>query len=241
MTDRPQYQASSPPPTFQHHGQTAQAPAPFYVGGTEVPSHAGGGQAPSAQQYPPTNQTSQAPPGNKQPAPISTSPPPPQNYTPYTQNVAVPYSQPSGQQRPQSTYGAQELATSVYDSPIAPNNPNSAVTFSSSVYSQDDANNEHNASAPPAQYGQQGPYQSYRPPEQVPPPVPSGQPPQPPQDGVATAPLHPSGPAYDSRQRLPSQNPGAPEPQYKPYVPPGAAEGPSAPAPGDYYRQPGVY
>ena len=55
-------------------------------------------------------------------------------------------------------------------------------------------------------------------------------------------PLNPGGPAYDSRQNLPSRLGGQPssgEHQYKAYNPP-QSDAPSAPsAPNDYYRQPG--
>ncbi|KAK5995066.1 Class E vacuolar protein-sorting machinery protein hse1 [Cladobotryum mycophilum] len=233
--DQPQYHTSSPPPNFQPHAPPGQPQqAPFYGAGSEIPPHAGAGQPPAGQPYPPRDNTPIVPANGKQPAPLNTSSPPPQNYTPYSQQPAQnpnnPYSQPSGQ-RPTSTYGAQELATSVYDSPIAPNNPTSAATYNSSVYSQDDLPNNQPNAPPPAQYTQQTPYQSYQAP---------GEPHAP-----APTPLHPGGPAYDARQRLPSQAPGGGDQQYKPYVPPGEApsapSAPSAPAPSDYYRQPGVY
>uniref|UniRef100_L2FZF9 Class E vacuolar protein-sorting machinery protein HSE1 n=1 Tax=Colletotrichum fructicola (strain Nara gc5) TaxID=1213859 RepID=L2FZF9_COLFN len=102
---------------------------------------------------------------------------------------------------------------------------------------------------------QQPQYQSYQPPgtqgqdnynnapTQAPPPVPTGA--APPIPGPARSevltppPLQPGGAAYDARQSLPSQ--GA-QPQYRAYVPPGAAaDGPSAPPAHDYYRQSGVY
>ncbi|KAI8162765.1 Class E vacuolar protein-sorting machinery protein [Colletotrichum sp. SAR 10_65] len=204
-------------------------------------------------------------------------------YTPAPQaNAYTAYSQPPNQ-RPQSTYGAQELATSVYDSPIAAHNPSSAATYTSSVYSQDDPYNSNNTSSPavgnttvpapppssfqpsasmaqPSQPSQpsapqQPQYQSYQPPgtqgqdnynnapTQAPPPVPTGA--APPIPGPARSevltppPLQPGGAAYDARQSLPSQ--GA-QPQYRAYVPPGAAaDGPSAPPAHDYYRQSGVY
>lgn len=218
--DHPHYQASSPPPNnFQPQG----TPAPFYVAGAEVPSHAPSQPQQPPQQYPPRDDTpSLGPPGGKQPAPVNPSSPPPQTFTPYShpqqpppQNAA-PYAQVPNQQqqqqRPQSTYGAQELATSVYDSPIAPHNPTAAP------------------------FGQQQ-YQSYNPPDQAPPPAPTGQAPPPP-NSMSPAPLQPGGAAYDARHGLPSQ--GAPvdsrppQPQYKPYVPPG-----DGPSPNDYYRQGG--
>lgn len=213
--DRPPYHTSSPPPNFQLPNQ-GTAP-PFYVAGSEVPSHH---HAPSNQQYPPREETPQKPPIN--PAPNTTSPPP-QHYNSYSQTSgptpgphSTPYSQSSQQGgQPQSTYGAQELATSVYDSPIAPLNPQ----FS-------DAPNAPPPGPPAAAYAGQPQYQSYAAPDQAPPPVPTGQPPQIPQDAQ---------PGLDSRQGLPSQ-----QPQYKPYVPPGGIDGPSAPAPNDYYRS-GVY
>lgn len=245
------HQVSSPPPNFP---QNQGAPAPFYVAGAEVPS-SHGQRPPQAQQYPPREETPHHPPPNgnpspHQPGPINTSPPP-QHYQPYSQppgptgGPSSPgYGQPQG--RPQSTYGAQELATSVYDSPIQPHNPQSAQTWTSSVYSPDEApnapppDNQPNA-PPPGAYAGQPQYQTYNPsapPDQGPPPVPTGQPPQ---EGMAPMPLQPGGAAYDARQGLPSQSPpsvpGGQAPQYKPYMPPGGGmDGPSAPPPSDYYR-----
>lgn len=102
---------------------------------------------------------------------------------------------------------------------------------------------------------QQPQYQSYQPPgihgqdnyinepTQAPPPVPTGAAPPIPGPGrsdvLTPPPLQPGGPAYDARHGLPSQ---ATPPQYRAYVPPGAAaDGPSAPPTADYYRQSGVY
>lgn len=229
--DRPAYATTSPPPNFQQQPQQV-AGAPFYVGGAEVPSHAA--QA-HPQQYPRRDSTPRVPSGGRQPAPISTSPAPAHQYTPYSPQAAqnatlhnqqalpTPQQQ-QQQQRPQSTYGAQELATSVYDSPIAPQNP-AAANF----YTQEEAKP---APVPSAPYGhpQQQQYQSYPPPapEQGPPPVPTGQAPPPPQADV-----------YDSRHNLPSQAAPPPpaEPQYKPYTPGPSHDAPSAPSPVDYYRQ----
>lgn len=221
-TDQPPFQTSSPPPNLQ--SSQGNAP-PFYVAGAEVPA---------TQQYPPRNQT---PADGRQPAPINTSPPPAQTYQPYSVPMQDnnPYSQPP-LNRPTSTYGAQELATSVYDSPIAPANHSlqNSATYSSSVYSPDEVANSNSFGAqhnqPPAQY------QSYNPQA---PPAPTEQPPQPPQNVMTPPPLQPGGPAYDSRHNLPSQSQAGGSQQYKPYVPPG--EGPSAPAPNDYYRRSGVY
>lgn len=106
-----------------------------------------------------------------------------------------------------NTNNPQELATSVYDSPIAQHNPHSAMTYNSSVYSSEEP------SAPPAS----GPSA----PNYAAPPVPDSMLPGG-AAGAAPAPLHPSGPAYDSRQRLPSQS-GGTSGAYKPYVPPNSA------------------
>ncbi|KAI1101243.1 hypothetical protein F4804DRAFT_316421 [Jackrogersella minutella] len=66
------------------------------------------------------------------------------------------------------------------------------------------------------------------------PPIPqAAQPPQPPPSVLTPPPLQPGGPAFDSRQGLPSQQ----QPQYKAYVPPG--NDPSAPQ--DFYRQNAAY
>lgn len=132
--------ASTPSPNFQRPAGGASH-APFYMAGAEVPPHGGAPpsqqqhqqQPPQAQQYPPRDPGQRAPSAGKQPGPIrGTSPPP----------AAVQYANygaPSGAPRPQSQYGGpQELSTSVYDSPIAPHNPHSAATYSSSVYSAGD-------------------------------------------------------------------------------------------------------
>ncbi|KAK0382813.1 hypothetical protein NLU13_9908 [Sarocladium strictum] len=233
-----EYQTSSPPPSFP----PGQTPAPFYVAGSEVPAN-----RPASAQYPQRDPTPRQPSGQQPPGPIDTSPPA-QAYTPYSQpppNQTYSQAPPPGAgnvPRPTSTYGAQELATSVYDSPIAPNNPPSANTYTSSVYSQEDYERRNQSSSPQASYQHQQPYQSYNPPpENGPPPVPTGQPPQAP-DSAVPAPLQPGG--YDARHGLPSQGAASGgAPQYKPYVPPGQPQddGPSAPAPQDYYRQSGVY
>ncbi|RKL11125.1 hypothetical protein BFJ71_g571 [Fusarium oxysporum] len=229
--EQPPYQASSPPPNFQNQPQGQ--PAPFYVAGAEVPA--------GSQPYPPRNES---PPNGKQPAPINTSTPGP-NFNPYNQSQSNnPYTQAPTGGRPGSTYGAQELATSVYDSPIATNNPHqptSAATFSSSVYSPEEPN--ENASAPPpgpyATHQQQPQqYQSYNP-SQVP-PMPTGSAPPPPQSVMTPPPLNPGNAGgYDARHGLPSQGGAGGQAQYKPYVPPG--DGPSAPAPDSYYQSGGVY
>ncbi|KAG6005172.1 hypothetical protein E4U21_000364 [Claviceps maximensis] len=185
-SDQHPYQASSAPPNppnanFQHPG----TPAAFYMAGSEVSSH-GPSHGPSPQQqFPARNDT----PGMGPSAHPSSPPPPPQSYGPYS------HLQPH--QRPSSSYGAQELATSVYDAPIAPQNPPAV-----------------------APYGQQ--YQT-----SSPSPAPTGTAARPPQgNSMSPPPLQAGGPP---QQQQPSQ------PQYKPYVPPGASAG-DAPSPNDYYR-----
>jgi len=243
-----QYPTSSPPPNFPGRAGATSA-APFYVAGAEVPSDAatrpGPGPGAPQQAYPPRDQTPRLPSTGKAPAPINTSPPPPTNaYSAYAPPLAT-------QQRPQSTYGAQELATSVYDSPIAPHNPNSAATYSSSVYSPDDpygsAPGGPAAVAGATATGVPAPhYQSYQPPAPAgydgplggaPPPVPTGA--APPIPGVPQGRPQSMLP-HDARSSLPSQMGAGGQPQYKPYVPP-VAEGPSAPSapPSDYYRSSG--
>ncbi|KAL3956329.1 hypothetical protein ACCO45_009175 [Purpureocillium lilacinum] len=138
-------------------GQPQGTPAPFYVAGSEVPSQPQGG---APQQYPPREHSPRLNSHGKQP-----TSPPPQTYTPYSQPAAqsqsTPYAQaPPGQQRPQSTYGAQELATSVYDSPIAPHNPGFAPQHPGPGYSQEDL---HAPTNPYSQPPPQQQYQSYNP------------------------------------------------------------------------------
>ncbi|KAH0492841.1 hypothetical protein TgHK011_007771 [Trichoderma gracile] len=237
---RPQFQqTSSPPPNFPQSGAPPQpsshpAPAPFYVAGSEVPTHAAAGQppAPQQQQYPPSDHGPRIPANGNQPPPLNTSASPSQNFNPFKQPP---------NQGPPSTHGAQELATSVYDSPIAPNNPTSAATYSSSVYSQEGPGMPHpKDNEPIAPYTTQQPaYQSYQPPQQNP-SAPPNQTSQRPPNIMSPPPLQPSGAAYDARQGLPSQSAPGSGQQYRPYVPPGSSE-PSAPAPNDYYRQSGVY
>lgn len=178
------HQGASPPPNFQSQA----TPVPFYVAGSEVPAQPQGG---APQQYPPREQSPRLNSHGKQP-----TSPPPQSYNPYSlpaaQDQTNPYSQaPLGQQRPHSTYGAQELATSVYDSPIAPHSASFSPQHPGPAYSQEDLGAHSGANAPSAPYAQQPTqpqqYHGFNPPDQAPPPVPSAQPPQ---------------------------------PQYKPYVPP---------------------
>ncbi|KAI1208264.1 uncharacterized protein F4807DRAFT_157943 [Annulohypoxylon truncatum] len=233
--EQTQYQATSPPPTFQ---RPTPAPAPFYLQGAEIPPQA---NQPPPQQYPPRDQPSRIAMG-KQPAPIQTSSPPPQTYQAYSQPP------PQMGQRPQSTYGnPQELATSAYDSPVATHNPGRSDPYSASVYSQEDpyassptapapsapvlpppsAPSAPSAAVPtplaiashPSQPSQpsQPQYSAYNPNAHrqdsydagAPPPQPTGSAPpipvQPPPNVLTPPPLHPSGPAFDARHSLPSQ------------------------------------
>ncbi|KAK4150381.1 class E vacuolar protein-sorting machinery protein HSE1 [Chaetomidium leptoderma] len=153
-----QYPPSSPPPNnFQRPGP-GTTPAPFYVGGAEVPPQQNQPPAQTPQPQPSQPQYAQRPPeqrlpsGGKPPAPLQTSasPPPANQYTPYQA--------PQASARPQSTsYGSgpQELSTSAYDSPIAPQNADPAAPFSSSAYTTPDedpytaaANNSYPPAAP---------------------------------------------------------------------------------------------
>lgn len=274
-----QYPPSSPSPNFQRPG-AAGAPAPFYVGGAEVPSQPNQPPAQTPQQQPqqlppqqqqPQQQQQYAqrpqeqrhPSGGKQPAPIQTSSSPPPSNNPYAS-----YQPPQAGARPQSTsYGSgpQELSTSAYDSPIASHhNPGN---YASAYNNPEDPYAAASPSAPtlpppsipaPAVPGaaggppSYGAYSAYH--------AASQQPPQPsyggydggvvdsPHPSLSPPPLQPSGPAYDSRQTLPSRSDGLGGPgagaagqalsqQYKAYVPPSASVGDDGPsAPNDYYR-----
>lgn len=232
----PDYHTSSPPPNFQPPNQGT--PAPFYVAGAEIPANT----APAPlQTYPlrpgagPSGPPGADQAGGRQPAPITTatSPPPqaPSQFNPYAQS----------NQRPTSTYGAQELATSVYDTPISPNAQNPINP--AAPYSPDDPYNQPpSAPAPLAQptppVQGQSQYQSYQPPQghgqgyDGAPSAPTGAPPPVPQGvGRPDSISPPPGSPYDARQGLPSQ--ANSQPQYRPYVPPSE---PSAPGPADYYR-----
>ncbi|CZT07571.1 related to protein HSE1 [Rhynchosporium agropyri] len=237
-----------PPQTTSPQGYPPQplrsGPAPFYVVAQQqqqqLPQEPQPGQV--QHQYPQRDPPARIP-SNPMPAPLQTSSPPPNQYP-------QPHAQ-SGH-RPQSTYSnPQELATSVYDSPVG-QQPNSA--YSASLYSQEDpysAGAPSNAQPLPAQ--QQ--YNAYAPPQQQYPPQsqPSYDAPPPP-NASAPPPLtgdmnsgYPNiGQPLDARQTLPSQ--GTPsQSQYKPYQRPGSAEGhmaaPSASpgGPADFYRQSAAY
>lgn len=232
--DQPYPQQPSSPQGYPAQPHRAGA-APFYVVAQQKPPSEPQGPPPQ-QQYPPRDPTPRIPSGVK-PAPLQTSSPPPNNY---------PVQQPQTGHRPQSTYSnPQELATSVYDSPVGPQNPQSA--YSASLYSQDDpysAGGPANSQPPPNQQQYNAyvpPQQQYAPQQQQqpsydPPAPPSGNPPPPPNAGYPQI--------HDARQTLPSQ---APPGQYKPYQRPGSSDGnpgaPSAPpgGPADFYRQSTAY
>ncbi|KUJ23063.1 uncharacterized protein LY89DRAFT_166208 [Mollisia scopiformis] len=197
-------------------------PSPFYVVAQQHPPQ--GGQEPQGppgqQAYPPRDNTPRIP-SNQQPPP-SQSPPPNQYTGP----------QPQTGHRPESTYSnPQELATSIYNSPIG-NRRDS--TYSNSLYSQEDPYSAGGSGTgqPPLAQQQYSAYAPQRQPSYDAPPAPSG-----------AAPPAPSGPIYpsipgDARQTLPSQG------QYKPY--PGTAENVAAPSappggPADFYRQSTAY
>ncbi len=237
-----------PPQTSSPQGYPPQplrtGPAPFYV---VAQQHQQAPPEPQASQgqhsYPQRDPTPRIP-SNSMPAPLQTGSPPPNQYPPQQAQTG---------HRPQSTYSnPQELATSVYDSPIG-QQPNSA--YSASLYSQDDpysAGASANSQPPPSQ--QQ--YNAYAPPQQQypaphqpsydAPAPPTGSAPPPPTGNINAG--YPSiGQQQDARQTLPSQG-AASQPQYKPYQRPGSAEGhnlsaPSAPpgGPADFYRQSAAY
>ncbi|RDL36569.1 uncharacterized protein BP5553_05921 [Venustampulla echinocandica] len=225
-------------------------PAPFYVVGQKQQQQQQQ-QPPSEphghQKYPPHDSTPRIPSGSK-PAPLqTTSPPPASQYPPQQPQTGYP---------PQNTYSnPQELATSVYDSPINQQNPN--APYSASVYSSEDpysAEPTGNQQPPPSQQ-QYNAYPGVPQPSQPPAQQQPGYepPPPPPGSGHVPAPLNVNAPypviseGRDARQTLPSQ--GAPPGQYKAYQRPGSSGGeaaplaPSAPpgGPADFYRQSTAY
>lgn len=242
LTDQPPYPASSTSPSFQQQGT---ATAPFYLAGAEVPSQ-------NAQQYPPRDANPYGPANSQQaPPPATADPPSPtEPYKAYSR-PAPPQSQDVHGQRPQSTYGAQELATSVYDSPVAPYSGQSFDAgggggIPSAPYPAQ-PQQPHYQHQPQAQtQQQQQPQQPQQPIYQSYNPGPGPGDPSP-QDSMHRPPLQPGGPGYDARhtihgQILPTAAVG--QPQYKPYGPPGTVDEAGAAGPGppnDYYRQSGVY
>ncbi|KAK8065959.1 hypothetical protein PG997_012706 [Apiospora hydei] len=197
--EQPHFQASSPAPNFQ---RPTPGPAPFYLQGAEVPSQ--GGPPPSQQQQPPYPQ------GGPQresaaPANITTSSPPPQPYSGYSSQPPA-----QGGQRPQSTYGnPQELATSVYDSPVAPHRQGSGDPYSASVYSTEDPYASSSPTAPSAP----PPLAPGGPPQGVPTPLAVG--------GLPSAPSAPSQPQYSAYNPHQQQQPA--------FDAPSAPSAPSAP------------
>ncbi|KAK4189333.1 VHS domain-containing protein [Podospora australis] len=217
---------------------------------------------PQQQQYPQRPQEQRHPSGGKQPAPIQTSSSPPPQNNPYAAYQAPQ----AGGARPQSTsYGSgpQELSTSAYDSPIAthhnpanyydaPQDPYGAASPSAPSVPPPSVP----APAVPGAAPSYGAYSAYHAAAQKPPQQPTSYggggydgAAESPHPTMSPPPLQPSGPAYDSRQTLPSRVGGGggvdggaaaggpSQPQYKAYVPPSAA---SAPVGGDdsadYYR-----
>ncbi|KAF4630169.1 hypothetical protein G7Y89_g7970 [Cudoniella acicularis] len=230
-------QPSSPqgyPPQPHRNG-----PAPFYVVAPQQQQPPS--EPPAHQQYPQRDPTPRIPSSSK-PAPLQTSSPLPPLSTRLNSHKLV--------IAPRAlTSNPQELATSVYDSPVNQQNPNSA--YSASVYSPEEqfpptglanqqpppSQQQYNAYVPPPLQTQAPPqshpsYDPPAPPGNAPPPVPSN----------AGYPV--LGQAYDARNTLPSQGAG----QYKAYQRPGSSEGPnlstpSAPpgGPADFYRQSAAY
>jgi signal transducing adaptor molecule len=227
------------------HGYPPQrnGPAPFYVVAPQQQGPPEPQGPPGSQQgYPQRDPTPRVP-SNPKPAPLQTSSPPLNQY---------PVQQPQTGHRPQSTYSnPQELATSVYDSPV---NQQPQSAYSASVYSQEDPYSASAAAGnqqPPANQQQ---YNAYAPQHQpsFPPQQPTYEPPTPPVGNAPAPPVNsggyiPFGHASDARQTLPSQGAGAPPPsQYKPYQRPGSSDGPGAPSappggPADFYRQSTAY
>ncbi|OWO98250.1 hypothetical protein B2J93_8170 [Marssonina coronariae] len=251
-----QQEQSYPPQTSSPPGYPPQplrtGPAPFYVVAQQQQQHPPESQQPQGQHPYPQRDPSSHVASNCVAPPLQTSSPPPSQY---------PQPLPQTGHRPQSTYGnPQELATSVYDSPIGPG-PNRNSIYSASPYAEDDphaAAAPANAQPPPSQpqysaYAPPQPQQKaapqYAPPQQPAydaPAPPTASAPPPPTGGVNAG--YPSlGQPPDARQTLPSQ--GAPaQTQYKTYQRPGSSDGshlaePSAPpaGPADFYRQSAAY
>ncbi|KAK8100703.1 hypothetical protein PG999_011077 [Apiospora kogelbergensis] len=170
----------------------------------QPPQYAQGGPQGNQQQYPPRDQQPSRVAAGKQPANISTSSPPPQPYSSYPSQPPV-----QGGQRPQSTYGnPQELATSAYDSPVAPHRQGSGDLYSASVYSTEDPYASSSPTAPSA-----------------PPPLAPGGPPQ----GVPTPLAVGSGPSAPSAPSQPQYSAYNPQQQQQQQQAP-AFDAPSAPS-----------
>ncbi|CAK7221922.1 ESCRT-0 subunit protein hse1 [Sporothrix curviconia] len=260
-----QQQQQHPPPQ-QHQPPPPQQQAPYPPQGHQQGQRIPSGSGPSGP--------------NKQPSPLQTNIAPAQQssannttYLPYNPHQGS-ISGPSG---PNSTYGnPQELSTSVYDSPIASHNPNaasippaqqqhqqqpgSANTYSSSVYSPDQFGPPSvvglpTGPPPPAETSgavSNPPYQSYtgyhgsqqyQPPQASAPAPPTSSPPPAPGSGPGGPPNAAGGGYYDSRQSLPSRmstsgpsapggGPGSPPPDQQQYRPYVPPSEASAPQPG---------
>ncbi|KAF7854547.1 hypothetical protein EAF04_010356 [Stromatinia cepivora] len=238
----PPYQQQPTPPSG--YAPPRNGPAPFYVVAPgQQPLQADGrqpypGQQPqqseSQQPYPQRDPTPRIPSGS-QPPPLQTNSPPPTQY---------PTQQPQTGHRPQSTYSnPQELATSVYDSPVQQQNPHQY-----SAYAETDPYKATPATAQPPQQ-----YNAYKPPQQPSqPPQPAYEPPAPPNEIPSPVQSSPYPVLGDARTTLPSQG------QYKAYQRPdssnsnqgmsgqGLNNAPSAPPagasnPADFYRQSTAY
>ncbi|PHH51030.1 Class E vacuolar protein-sorting machinery protein hse1 [Ceratocystis fimbriata CBS 114723] len=236
-----QYPPVSTSPSNQYRRYSNSTPAPFYVSGTEV-SAAPSQPPPTQQSYPIRPAGSNPPAGaniGSQPAPISTS------ANPQSQQYQ-PYSQPTNNTRPQSTYGAQELATSVYDSPIntaPPGNPygtelttEQAATTTSPPPSAPPASAAQPAA--PVPFAQPQPptaqFKSYQHANHSSisvPPVPTGSAPPIPTSAAPSAPSSaPPPPPAGSTATAPGSGPQ----QFRPYVPTAATAGGDDAT--DYYR-----
>ncbi|KAI2633053.1 hypothetical protein GGS26DRAFT_555128 [Hypomontagnella submonticulosa] len=264
-----QYQATSPPPNFQRPApapapfylQGAEVPAqanqqpPQQYPPRDQPSRIAAGKQPAPLQ------TSSPPPQPYQPY----SQPPPQA----GQRPQSTYGNPQAQELATSAYDspvatthgrADPYSASIYSqehpfatSPTAPapSAPSAPAPSAPQGVPTALAIASH-PSAPPhqPQYSAYNPQQQQQQRQdsydaQAPPPQPTGSAPpipqgfQPPANVMTPPPLQPGGPAFDSRQSLPSQQQLPPQqhPQYKAYVPPGNE--PSAPQ--DFYRPNAAY
>ncbi|CAD6449230.1 a959f9e6-f22b-4f29-b60a-499027c784a7 [Sclerotinia trifoliorum] len=238
----PPYQQQPTPPSG--YAPPRNGPAPFYVVAPgQQPLQADGRQpypgqqaqqSESQQPYPQRDPTPRIPSGS-QPPPLQTNSPPPTQY---------PTQQPQTGHRPQSTYSnPQELATSVYDSPVQQQNPHQYTTYGET--------DPYPATPATAQSPQQ--YNAYKPSQQPSqPPQPSFEPPAPPNEIPSPVQSSPYPGLGDARTTLPSQG------QYKAYQRPDSSDSnqgmsgqglnnaPSAPPagasnPADFYRQNTAY
>ncbi|KAG4028358.1 hypothetical protein MFRU_022g00780 [Monilinia fructicola] len=164
-------------------------------------------QSESQQSYPHRDPTPRIPSGSK-PPPLQTNSPPPIQYS--TQ-------QPQTGHRPQSTYSnPQELATSVYDTPIQQQNPHPYT-----AYAETDPYTTAPAIAQPSQQ-----YNAYKPPQQPSqPPQQSSLPSQPSYEPPA-APSATQAPQQYSAYNPPQQQSQPSEPSYEPPAVPQSTQSP---------------